>query len=97
MHANVQLPRYQEFLNTSQGLLQRVAAVVVFLPIGVTAYCLRRQQERPGMNPWVDSGDTSLRLHPEERRGLGRSGQEGGVGVDGPADAGGGGPGSWGE
>ena len=40
MHANVQLPRYQEFLNTSQGLLQRVAAAAVFLPIGVSAYWL---------------------------------------------------------
>jgi hypothetical protein len=48
VHANVQLPRYQEFLNTSQGLLQRVAAAVVFLPIGVSAYWLRRQQKRPG-------------------------------------------------
>jgi hypothetical protein len=48
MHANVQLPRYQEFLNTSQGLLQRVAAGVAFLPIGVSAYCLRRQQKRRG-------------------------------------------------
>ena len=48
VHANVQLPRYQEFLNTSQGFLQRVAAAVVFLPIGVCAYWLRRQQKRPG-------------------------------------------------
>jgi hypothetical protein len=46
MHANVQLPRYQEFLNTSQGLLQRVAAAVAFLPIGISAYCLWRQQKR---------------------------------------------------
>jgi hypothetical protein len=54
MHANVQLPRYQEFLNTSQGLLQRVAAAAAFLPIGVSAYCLRQQQKRPEGSPSKD-------------------------------------------
>lgn len=46
VHANVQLPRFQEFLNNSQGLLQRVAAIVVMLPIGITAYWLLRSKSR---------------------------------------------------
>src|SRR5215831_2564436 len=33
---------YQTFLNTSQGLIQRVAAAVVFVPVGAAAYILSR-------------------------------------------------------
>jgi hypothetical protein len=35
--AGTELPGLQEFLNQNQGLLQRIAAVAVFVPIGVCA------------------------------------------------------------
>ena len=38
--AGVDVPWYQTFLNNYQGLLQRVAAVIVFGPIAVSAWYL---------------------------------------------------------
>jgi len=41
--AGVDMPWYQTFLNNYQGLLQRVAAVIVFGPIAVGAWYLRQR------------------------------------------------------
>jgi hypothetical protein len=41
--AGVDMPRYQTFLNNCQGLLQRIAALIAFGPIGVSAWRLRRR------------------------------------------------------
>jgi hypothetical protein len=38
--AHVEMPRFQNFLNNYQGLLQRIAAVVLIVPIGVSALFL---------------------------------------------------------
>jgi|SRR5215471_18190410 len=38
----IEMPGFQAFLNGYQGLLQRVAAVIVFVPIGVSAWYLER-------------------------------------------------------
>jgi hypothetical membrane protein len=43
MMAHVEMPRFQNFLNNYQGLLQRIAAAVVIVPIGVTALFLARR------------------------------------------------------
>jgi hypothetical protein len=43
MMAGIQMPRFQTFLNGYQGLLQRIAAVIVFVPIGVSAWYLMRR------------------------------------------------------
>jgi len=40
MMAGVDLPQLQFFLNHYQGGLQRIAAIGVFVPIGITAACL---------------------------------------------------------
>jgi len=41
--AHVEMPRFQTFLNNYQGLLQRIAAVVVIVPIGVSSIFLARR------------------------------------------------------
>jgi hypothetical protein len=41
--AHVEMPRFQNFLNNYQGLLQRIAAVVLIVPIGVSALFLARR------------------------------------------------------
>jgi hypothetical protein len=40
IQAGIDIPRYQTFLNNYQGLLQRVAAVIAFGPIAVSAWYL---------------------------------------------------------
>jgi hypothetical protein len=40
IQAGIDMPRYQTFLNNYQGLLQRVAAVIAFGPIAVSAWYL---------------------------------------------------------
>jgi hypothetical protein len=46
--AGIQMPWYQAFLNNYQGLLQRIAAVIVFGPIAASArYLLQRLSLRP--------------------------------------------------
>ena len=40
MAAGLELPGYQYFLNNCQGLLQRIVAATVFVPIGVVAHFL---------------------------------------------------------
>jgi len=40
MAAGVEIPGFQYFLNNGQGLLQRIAAGTVFVPIGVVAHFL---------------------------------------------------------
>jgi hypothetical protein len=40
--AGVDLPWYQTLLNNCQGLLQRIFALIVFVPIGVSALFLSR-------------------------------------------------------
>jgi hypothetical membrane protein len=42
--ADLQWPAYQSFLNNYHGLLQRIAAFIVVVPIGVTAYILLRRR-----------------------------------------------------
>jgi len=54
--AGVDMPRYQAFLNNCQGLLQRVAAVIAFGPIGVSAWCLGRRLKSSGPRPRLSSG-----------------------------------------
>ena len=44
MMAGGEIPGYQSFLNGYHGVLQRVAAVVVFVPIGVGAWILLSQR-----------------------------------------------------
>lgn len=46
--AGVDLPRYQTFLNSYQGLLQRVAATLVFGPIAVSAWHLGQRLRSAG-------------------------------------------------
>lgn len=41
--AHVEMPRFQCFLNSYQGLLQRIAAVVLIVPIGVSTLFLARR------------------------------------------------------
>jgi hypothetical membrane protein len=48
MAAGVDLPAYQYFLDNCQGLLQRLAAATVFVPIGVVAWFLAREIKRQG-------------------------------------------------
>jgi hypothetical membrane protein len=38
--AGVPFPRYQDFLNHSVGLVQRILAFITIVPIGIGAYCL---------------------------------------------------------
>ena len=53
--AGVELAVYQEFLNNSHGFLQRIAAGVVFLPIGVVCWYFLRslRRERAAETPSV--------------------------------------------
>jgi len=44
--AGVDLPRYQTFLNNYQGVLQRIAALIVFGPIAVSAWYLGQRLKR---------------------------------------------------
>jgi hypothetical protein len=46
MRAGIDFSGYQWFLNTSQGLIQRAAATVVFVPVAVAAYLLQREDAR---------------------------------------------------
>jgi hypothetical protein len=41
--AGIDMPGYQSFLNNYQGLLQRIAALIAFGPIAVTASCLAQR------------------------------------------------------
>ena len=43
MMAGIDMPGYQTFLNNYQGLLQRIAALIVFVPIGVSASVLAQR------------------------------------------------------
>lgn len=43
--AEVDMPGYQSFLNNYHGLLQRIAALIVFLPIGLSAYFLAKRSK----------------------------------------------------
>ena len=43
MAAGVEIPGFQVFLNTYQGLLQRIVGLVVFLPVGMTADFLTKR------------------------------------------------------
>jgi len=43
MRAGVTIPGLQDFLNHDQGLLQRIAAATVFLPVGACAVALMRR------------------------------------------------------
>lgn len=43
INTGLDLQGYQNFLNTHQGLLQRVTASVVFIPIALVAYFLRQR------------------------------------------------------
>ena len=47
MMAGVELPGLQSLLNNYQGMLQRIAAIVVFVPIGITAAALARRLTTP--------------------------------------------------
>jgi hypothetical membrane protein len=46
VHAGVDMPWYQTFLNNDQGLLQRIFALIVFVPVAVTAWFLLRLLRR---------------------------------------------------
>jgi hypothetical protein len=46
--AGVDMPRYQTFLNNCQGLLQRIAAIIVFGPIAVSAWYLGQRVRSVG-------------------------------------------------
>jgi hypothetical protein len=45
MRAGLACSGYQWFLDNCQGLIQRVAAVVVFVPVGIVALMLRRRAQ----------------------------------------------------
>ena len=47
--AGVDLPGFQNFLNNYQGLLQRIAALLVFPPIGISAYFLAKRVAGKGI------------------------------------------------
>ncbi len=53
MATGVEIPGFQFFLDHYQGLLQRIAAAVVFVPIGVVAWFLTGQVDRRATN-WPD-------------------------------------------
>jgi|KBSMisStandDraft_5_1062788.scaffolds.fasta_scaffold301937_1 hypothetical membrane protein len=52
--AGIELAGYQYFLNNYQGLLQRIVAATVFLPIGVVAHFLARRMEQDEPRQWPD-------------------------------------------
>ncbi|MEM8671338.1 MAG: DUF998 domain-containing protein [Planctomycetota bacterium] len=37
---NVEIPRYQEFLNNTSGIIQRITAAVIIIPVGVLCWRL---------------------------------------------------------
>jgi hypothetical protein len=43
MRAGIDFSGFQAFLNGYHGLIQRIGAAVVFVPVGVVAHLLRRR------------------------------------------------------
>jgi hypothetical protein len=56
MRAGIDFAGYQAFLNGYHGLIQRVGAAVIFVPVGVLAHVLRR-----GTSPRHDRRPVAIR------------------------------------